>query len=154
MAIVVFGESPYAEGQGDRADVAFEPPDRPNMQLLRRLKAQGIPAVIVFLSGRPLYVTPEINAADAFVAAWLPGSEGGGIADLLFRKPDGTIQYDFRGRLSFSWPRSPDQTPLNVGDANYNPLFPFGYGLDYAHPQDIGPLPEAPALAAPAELMV
>jgi beta-glucosidase len=149
VAIVVFGESPYAEGQGDRADVAFEPPDSPNMQLLRRLKAQGIPAAIVFLSGRPLYVTPEINAAEAFVAAWLPGSEGGGIADLLFRKPDGTIQYDFRGRLSFSWPRSPDQTPLNVGDANYNPLFPFGYGLDYAHPQDLGPLPEAPALAAP-----
>jgi beta-glucosidase len=149
VAIVVFGESPYAEGQGDRADVAFEPPDSPNMQLLRRLKAQGIPAAIVFLSGRPLYVTPEINAAEAFVAAWLPGSEGGGIADLLFRKPDGTIQYDFRGRLSFSWPRSPDQTPLNVGDANYNPLFPFGYGVDYAHPQDLGPLPEAPALAAP-----
>jgi len=149
VAIVVFGESPYAEGQGDRADVAFEPPDSPNMQLLRRLNAQGIPAVIVFLSGRPLYVTPEINAAQAFVAAWLPGSEGGGIADVLFRKPDGTLQYDFRGRLSFSWPRSPDQTPLNVGDANYNPLFPFGYGLDYAHPQDIGTLPEAPALAAP-----
>jgi beta-glucosidase len=103
----------------------------------------------VFLSGRPLYVTPEINAAEAFVAAWLPGSEGGGVADLLFRKPDGTIQYDFRGRLSFSWPRSPDQTPLNVGDVNYNPLFPFGYGLDYAHPQDLGLLPEAPALAAP-----
>jgi len=149
VAVVVFGESPYAEGQGDRADVAFEPPDSPNLQLLRRLKAQGIPAVIVFLSGRPLYVTPEINAAEAFVAAWLPGSEGGGVADLLFRKPDGTIQYDFRGRLSFSWPRSPDQTPLNVGDVNYNPLFPFGYGLDYAHPQDLGLLPEAPALAAP-----
>jgi beta-glucosidase len=147
-AIVVFGETPYAEGQGDRPDVGFELPDSPNMELLRQLKAQGIPTVVVFLSGRPLYVTPEINAADAFVAAWLPGSEGGGIADLLFRKPDGTIQYDFRGRLSFSWPRSPDQTPLNVGDANYNPLFSFGYGLDYAHPQDLGPLPEAPALAA------
>lgn len=149
VAIVVFGENPYAEGQGDRTDVGFEPPDGPNVQLLRRLKAQGIPVVAVFLSGRPLYTTPEINAADAFVAAWLPGSEGGGVADLLFRKPDGSIQYDFHGRLSFSWPRSPDQTPLNVGDAHYNPLFPFGYGLDYAHPRDLGALPEAPELAAP-----
>ncbi|HEX3653163.1 MAG TPA: glycoside hydrolase family 3 protein [Rhizomicrobium sp.] len=149
VAIVVFGENPYAEGQGDRPNVAFEPPDGANLQLLRRLKTQGIPVIAVFLSGRPLYLTSEINVADAFVAAWLPGSEGGGIADLLFRKPDGTIQYDFRGRLSFSWPRSPDQTPLNVGDASYNPLFPFGYGLDYAHPRDLGPLPETPALAAP-----
>ena len=149
VAIVVFGENPYAEGQGDRPNVAFEQPDGPNLQLLLRLKGRGIPVVAVFLSGRPLYLTPEINAANAFVAAWLPGSEGGGIADLLFRKPDGSIQYDFRGRLSFSWPRGPDQTPLNVGDTNYNPLFPFGYGLDYAHPRDLGPLPEAPALAAP-----
>jgi beta-glucosidase len=149
VAIVVFGENPYAEGQGDRPNVAFEQPDGPNLQLLLRLKGRGIPVVAVFLSGRPLYLTPEINAANAFVAAWLPGSEGGGIADLLFRKPDGSIQYDFRGRLSFSWPRGPDQTPLNVGDTNYNPLFPFGYGLDYAHPRDLGPLPEAPPLAAP-----
>jgi len=145
----VFGENPYAEGQGDRPDVGFEPLDGSNLQLIRKLKRQGIPVVAIFLSGRPLYVTPEINAADAFVAAWLPGSEGGGLADILFRKPDGVILYDFRGRLSFSWPRSPDQTPLNIGDPDYNPLFPFGYGLDYAHPRDLGPLPEAPALAAP-----
>ena len=131
------------------AQVGFEPADGPNLQLLRRLKAQGIPVVAVFFSGRPLYLTPEINAADAFVAAWLPGGEGGGVADLLLRKPDGSVQYDFRGRLSFSWPRSPQQTPLNVGDPDYNPLFPFGYGLDYAHPRDLGPLPVAPALAAP-----
>jgi beta-glucosidase len=149
VAIVVFGENPYAEGQGDRPNVGFESPNGPSMQLLRRLKADGIPLVAVFLSGRPLYVTPQINIADAFVAAWLPGGEGGGIADLLFRKPDGSIPYDFRGRLSFSWPRGPDQTPLNVGDANYNPLFRFGYGLDYAHPRDLGELPDAPALAVP-----
>jgi beta-glucosidase len=149
VAIVLFGENPYAEGQGDRPNVGFESHDGASMQLLRRLKAEGIPSVAVFLSGRPLYVTPEINMADAFVVAWLPGGEGGGIADLLFRRPDGSIQYDFRGRLSFSWPRSPDQTPLNVGDANYNPLFQFGYGLDYAHPRDLGELPEAPALAVP-----
>jgi beta-glucosidase len=106
--------------------------------------------VAVFLSGRPLYVTRELNAADAFVAAWLPGSEGGGIADLLFRNPDGSIAHDFHGKLSYSWPRGPMQTSLNVpghfeADAPYDPLFAFGYGLDYAHPQAVGPLPEVPA---------
>jgi beta-glucosidase len=151
VAIVVFGEDPYAEGVGDRSDVAFTTDAGRNLQIMRRLKAQGIPVVAIFLSGRPLYVTPEINIADAFVAAWLPGSEGGGIADVLFRKPDGSVQYDFRGRLSFSWPRAPDQTPLNVGDPRYNPLFPYGYGLGYADPRDTGILPEAAApLAAPS----
>ncbi|HEY4113593.1 MAG TPA: exo 1,3/1,4-beta-D-glucan glucohydrolase [Rhizomicrobium sp.] len=152
VAIVVFGEDPYAEFMGDRPNLAFEPGDSHDLQLLRSLKAQGIPVIAVFLSGRPMYLTREINVADAFVAAWLPGTEGGGIADVLFRKPDGSIQYDFRGRLSFSWPRSPNQTPLNWPGPNappqawqsYNPLFAYGYGLDYAHPRDIGQLPEAP----------
>jgi beta-glucosidase len=152
VAIVVFGENPYAEFMGDRDNLAFEPGDPHDLRLIRALKDQGIPVVAVFLSGRPMYVTREINAADAFVAAFLPGSEGGGVADLLFRKPDGSIAYDFRGRLSFSWPRSPDQTPLNVPGPNasaaerqaYDPLFAFDYGLDYAHPRDLGPLPEAP----------
>lgn len=152
VAIVVIGENPYAEFMGDRDNLAFEPGNPRDLRLLRALHAQGIRVVTVFLSGRPLYVTREINASDAFVAAWLPGTEGGGVADLLFRKSDGTIAYDFRGRLSFSWPRAPDQTPLNVpgpgaSDAEkqaYNPLFAFDYGLDYAHPHDIGVLPEAP----------
>ncbi|HWA04525.1 MAG TPA: glycoside hydrolase family 3 protein [Rhizomicrobium sp.] len=148
VAIVVFGENPYAEFQGDRDDLAFRSPD---LETMRGLRAKGVPVVAVFLSGRPLYVTREINAANAFVAAWLPGSEGGGVADMLFRRADGTIAYDFRGRLSFSWPRAPGQTPLNVPRpsdppevrAAYDPLFAFGYGLDYAHPRDLGPLPEA-----------
>lgn len=151
-AIVVFGENPYAEGAGDLADLAFEAGDPRDLRLLQFFRARGIPVVAVFLSGRPLYVTREINAADAFVAAWLPGSEGGGVADMLFRKADGSIAYDFRGRLSYSWPRAPDQTPLNAPGPNdppearkkYDALFPLGYGLDYAHPRDLGPLPEAP----------
>ncbi|HEY5346975.1 MAG TPA: exo 1,3/1,4-beta-D-glucan glucohydrolase [Rhizomicrobium sp.] len=143
VAIIVFGENPYAEFQGDRDDLAFEPGDAHDLALLQRLKAQGIPVVAVFLSGRPMYVTREINAANAFVAAWLPGSEGGGISDVLFRKPDGSVNFDFHGKLSFSWPRSPDQTPLNVGDVPYDPLFAYGYGLRYSAPQDIGVLPEA-----------
>jgi beta-glucosidase len=143
VAIVVFGENPYAEFQGDRDNLAFEPGDAHDLRLLQHLKAQGIPVVAVFLSGRPMYVTREINASNAFVAAWLPGTEGGGIADVLFRKPDGSVNYDFHGKLSFSWPRSPDQTPLNVGDVPYDPLFAYGYGLRYGAPADIGTLPEA-----------
>ncbi|HEY0106432.1 MAG TPA: glycoside hydrolase family 3 protein, partial [Rhizomicrobium sp.] len=111
LAVVVFGEDPYAEFMGDRDNLAFEPGNPRDLRLIRDLRAKGVRVVAVFLSGRPLYATREINAADAFIAAWLPGSEGGGVADLLFRRPDGAVQYDFRGRLSFSWPRSPDQAP-------------------------------------------
>jgi beta-glucosidase len=148
VAIVVFGENPYAEFMGDRDNLAFEPGDPLDLRLIRDLKAKGIPVVAVFLSGRPMYVTREINASDAFIAAWLPGTEGGGVADVLFRTKSGAIQHDFRGRLSFSWPRAPDQQPLDVprtaaGWQNYNPLFAFDYGLDYAHPHDLGVLPEA-----------
>ncbi len=150
VAIVVFGEKPYAEFKGGRNNVDFESGKR-NLALLEKLKAAGIPAVSVFLSGRPLYVTPEINASTAFIAAWLPGSQGEGVADLLFRAPDGSMPYDFRGRLSFSWPRAPDQTPLNADTEPYFPLFALGYGLDYAHPQNIGQLPETPVAVSWAD---
>ncbi len=143
VAIMVFGEDPYAEFRGDRPNVDFESGDRHDLRLLQRLRAQGIPVVSVFLSGRPLYVTPEIDASNAFVAAWLPGSEGEGVSDVLFSKSDGAVAYDFRGRLSFSWPRSPDQTPLNVGTEPYFPLFAYGYGQTYGEPRNLGPLPEA-----------
>jgi beta-glucosidase len=143
VAIVVFGENPYAEFQGDRDDVAYQSGLRSDLALIQSLKSRGIPVVCVFLSGRPLYVTPAINASDAFVAAWLPGSEGAGIADVLFSKSDGTTAFDFRGTLSFSWPRSPDQTPLNADMEPYYPLFPLGYGLTYAAPRNLGHLPEA-----------
>jgi beta-glucosidase len=152
IAVVVFGENPYAEFQGDRANVDYQSGNRRDLKLVQSLKAQGVRVVSVFLSGRPLYVTPEINASDAFVVAWLPGSEGAGIADMLFRRADGTIAYDFRGTLSYSWPRGPEQTPLNADAEPYYPLFPLGYGLTYAHPQNLGPLPEAPALIASTDL--
>jgi len=150
VAIIVFGEKPYAEFKGDLGNVGFASGPR-DLALLEKLKAAGIPVVSVFLSGRPLYVTPEINASDAFVAAWLPGSEGEGVADMLFRAPDGTMPYDFRGRLSFSWPRAPDQTPLNADTEPYFPLFALGYGLDYAQPKNIGQLPEAPVTVSWAD---
>ena len=141
-AIVVFGEEPYAEFKGDRPTLDYSPDDTADLDLLRRLKAAGIPVVAVFLSGRPLWVNAELDASDAFVAAFLPGSEGGGVADLLFRRPDGSVPYDFRGRLSFSWPRRPDQYVVNRRDPGYDPLFAFGYGLSYAHPGHVGRLDE------------
>lgn len=141
-AIVVFGEQPYAEFKGDRPNLEFSPDDKSNLALLRKLKAAGIPVVSLFLSGRPLWVNAELNASDAFVAAFLPGSEGGGIADVLFRKKDGGIDHDFRGKLSFSWPKSPDQYVLNRSDPGYDPLFAFGYGLSYAEPGHVPRLDE------------
>jgi beta-glucosidase len=142
VAIVVFGESPYAEFSGDQPNLLYKSGDDQDLQLIRRLKADGIPVVATFLSGRPLWMNREINAADAFVAAWLPGSEGGGIADVLLRKPNGTVAHDFKGKLSFSWPRTATQYRNNVGQADYNPQFAFGHGLTYADKGDLAPLSE------------
>ena len=147
VAIVVYGENPYAEFQGDVPNLAFSPGNDADLRLLGRLRAAGIPVVSVFLSGRPLWVNPELNASNAFVAAWLPGSEGEGIADVLFRKPDGAIGYDFRGRLSYAWPR----TPLQFGtDTPGQPLFPLGYGLRDASNGNLRQLPEASGLPSAA----
>ncbi|MBS3726978.1 hypothetical protein JLDANKMP_02458 [Stenotrophomonas sp. PE591] len=143
VAVVVFGEDPYAEFQGDRPTLAYKLGNETDLALLKRLKAEGIPVVAVFLSGRPLWVNREINAADAFVAAWLPGSEGAGIADVLLRGSDGRVQHDFKGKLSFSWPRTATQYANNVGQKDYDPLFAFGFGLTYADNGDLGALPEA-----------
>jgi beta-glucosidase len=122
IGVVVIGERPYAEGNGDRADLALAQED---IDAVRNLKAAGIPVVVILFSGRPMIIDKVINQADAFLAAWLPGTEGEGITDVLFG--------DFKpvGKLSFSWPRSMDQIPINVGDKNYNPLFRFGYGLSF-----------------------
>ena len=133
-AIVVFGEDPYAEGQGDVPHLSFSARHPEPLRILGRLRSQGIPVVSVFISGRPLWVNPELNASDAFVAAWLPGTEGKGIADVLFRGEDQEPAHDFKGRLSFSWPRDPLQTPLNRGAEHYDPLFPYGYGLSLLEP--------------------
>ena len=143
VAVVVIGEDPYAEFQGDRPTLAYKPGNETDLALLKRLKADGIPVVAVFLSGRPLWVNREINAADAFVAAWLPGSEGAGIADVLLRGSDGRVQHDFKGKLSFSWPRTATQYANNVGQKDYDPLFAFGFGLTYADNGDLAALPEA-----------
>jgi beta-glucosidase len=122
VGVVVVGETPYAEGFGDRRDLALAPED---LEAIANVKKAGIPVVVVVFSGRPLILGEALTSADALVAAWLPGTEGQGVADVLFG--------DFKptGKLSFSWPRSMDQIPINVGDAKYDPLFAYGYGLTY-----------------------
>jgi beta-glucosidase len=137
IAIAIIGEKPYAEFKGDiegglTLEHAHNYPE--DIALLQKLKNIGIPVVTVLLSGRPLCVNRELNCSDAFIAAWLPGSEGAGIADVLFKSADGKVQNDFSGKLSFSWPEEPCQATVNKGDGQYDPLFPIGYGLTYAGP--------------------
>ncbi len=127
VVIAVYGENPYAEFQGDLDHLDFQP-NGFDTALLEGYAARGIPVVSVFLSGRPLWVNPELNDSNAFVAAWLPGTEGAGVADMLFRTDPA---YDFTGRLSFSWPKTAVGMPLNAGDDGYDPLFPLGFGLSY-----------------------
>jgi beta-glucosidase len=149
VAVVVIGEKPYAEGMGDIRtgdDVIVQAGSQikgllkvlepygdslvlsdlhpEDLQTITNITARGVPVVTVMVSGRPLVTNEEIAASSAFVAAWLPGSEGRGVADVLFG------DYDFTGRLSFSWPANDEKTP-NVGDENYSPLFPYGFGLNY-----------------------
>ena len=154
-AIVVFGESPYAEWHGDLKSIEYRGPvgdgfpvdvsrpapevsavfDEPDYEtapvppptapvadlvLLKRLRDNGIPVVAVFLTGRVRAVTPEIEASNAFAVAWLPGTEGSGIADVLFRNSSGAVNFPLSGKLSYAWPR---------GGAGEAPLFPYGYGL-------------------------
>jgi len=142
VAVVVFGENPYAEFQGDIGTLEYSPGHPADLNLLRRLHSRGIPVVAVFLSGRPLWVNPQLNASDAFVAAWLPGSEGAGVADVLFKSAAGQVAHDFRGKLSFSWPRTPQPTVPDHGKPADSPLFPAGYGLTYASDVTLAPLPE------------
>ena len=131
VAIVVFGEQPYAEGIGDIDNLDYQRGNKTDLALLKKLKAEGIKVVSVFISGRPMWVNAELNESDAFVAAWLPGSEGVGISDVLFTKADGEINHDFKGKLSFSWPKSATQTVVNRFDEDYAPLLPYGFGLQY-----------------------
>ena len=150
VAIVVFGETPYAEGQGDVETLAWQQEDQRDLGLLRKLKSQCIPVVAVLLSGRPMWMNAELNAADAFVAAWLPGSEGGAVADVLVAGADDKPRYDFAGRLSFDWPNA----DLNATDPALpvaDNLFAYGYGLSYAEPGEVGQLNEVP-VGAPNKL--
>jgi beta-glucosidase len=133
VGIAIVGEVPYAEGMGDRADLTLY---KVHLMVINALRPKVDKLIVVILSGRPLVITDQYQTADAWVAAWLPGSEGAGVADVLFG------DYLFVGKLPYTWPRSNDQLPLNINNsANLTgcaaPLFPFGYGLGSAGSQPI-----------------
>jgi beta-glucosidase len=181
VAIVVFGENPYAEWHGDLKSLDYRgadgnpPPDierpwpevplpgqwvppatvtlshdgssaagagDPDLTLLQRLRHSGIPVVAVFLTGRPRGITPELQASNAFVVAWLPGTEGGGIADVLFRNGKGAVNFDFTGKLSYSWPAGGGRQGSDPPAAA--PLFPYGFGLNYCNRHCDAPLSREP----------
>lgn len=120
LAIVVVGETPYAEMKGDNPSLSLSLDDVKVIENVRKIK---IPYVVLVISGRPLIMDKVIADAPAVVACWLPGTEAQGITDVIFG------DYDFTGKLSYTWPVSVDQEPINYGDTNYEPLFPYGYGL-------------------------
>ncbi len=144
VAVVVFGEEPYAEFAGDRKHLGFT--DEEGLSLLRKFRADGVPTVAVFLSGRPMWVNREMNLADAFVASWLPGSEGAGVADVLTGATPAT------GKLSFSWPAACDSGPINGPEGA---LFPVGYGRSLSDTSATSQLDEdcAPLLAGPSRAL-
>jgi beta-glucosidase len=135
IGIAVIGETPYSEGCGDipapvDGSYCVNRPhtlelDAGDAQVVQRMKQAGLKTVVVLVAGRPMIIDSIIDWADAIVVAWLPGSEGAGVTDVLFGDVHPT------GKLPHSWPRSMDQIPINQGDANYDPLFPYAYGLTY-----------------------
>ncbi|MEH6636884.1 MAG: glycoside hydrolase family 3 N-terminal domain-containing protein [Halioglobus sp.] len=124
VAIVVVGETPYAESIGDRAaaDLVLTTEQR---ELIKAYHDAGVPVITILIAGRPLLVEDEIDQSAAFVVAWLPGSEGQGVAEVLFG------DYGFSGKLGFSWPRDASQIPIHVGDPGYDPRYEYGFGLTY-----------------------
>lgn len=148
-AIVVFGEDPYAEFHGDRMDLIYEFEGDPNLNILKQLKADGVPVVAIFISGRPLWINSHINLSDAFVAAWLPGTEAGGIADVIVSSADGSPQFDFVGKLPFSWPVEETGQLVRKNDGS---AFQFGYGLSYDDDVQLAALPVSDVLQKPEKV--
>lgn len=118
-AIVVVGEQPYAETYGDSLNLTIS---EPGLSTITNV-CEAVKCVVVVISGRPVVIQPYLSQIDALVAAWLPGTEGQGVADVLFG------DYGFTGKLARTWFKTVDQLPMNVGDPHYDPLFPFGFGL-------------------------
>ena len=121
-AVVVIGEDPYAEMQGDKETLDLDPDD---IAALQRINSAGVPMVVVMLSGRPLIIDDYIKNWSGFIAAWLPGTEAAGITDIIFG------DYSPTGKLSYSWPKKTSQLPFNSRTENYDPLLPLGFGLSY-----------------------
>lgn len=143
--IAVLSETPYAEKAGDippDQNVSFSRRYPDQAAMLARLARRGVPVITVLLTGRPAYVNDLLNLSQSFVVAWLPGTEGGGVADLLVAPGTTALRTDFTGTLAYSWPRRPCQQPVNIGDAGEVPLFAPGYGLSYARPATLGRVEE------------
>jgi beta-glucosidase len=131
----VIGETPYSEGCGDipspqgGSNCANRPTslevDSADVAVVQKMKNAGLKTVVVLVTGRPLLIDQLLPIADAIVVAWLPGTEGAGITDVLFGDVHPT------GKLPRTWPRDSSQFGVNVGDPNYDPLFPYAYGLTY-----------------------
>ncbi|MCF8222319.1 MAG: glycoside hydrolase family 3 C-terminal domain-containing protein [Bacteroidales bacterium] len=121
IAVVVIGEDPYAEGAGDRESLRL---DRSDVNMVRLLKEEGKKVITILISGRPMIIGDVLPYSDAFIAAWLPGTEGSGIADILFG------DHEPAGKLNHSWPAYMEQIPVNYGDSDYNPLYSYGHGID------------------------
>jgi beta-glucosidase len=125
IGIAVVGEQPYAEGPGDVSSLLLKPEDA---RLIQAMRQQSDKLIVILISGRPMVITPEFDIPEAWVAAWLPGSEGGGVADVLFGKQV------FSGKLPYTWPRNDSQLPININTITETqgcnaPLFPYDYGL-------------------------
>ncbi len=133
IAVVVVGETPYAESSGDRTDLSL---DQEDITTIRKVKQAGLKTIVVIVSGRPMIINSIIPYSDAIIAAWLPGTEGSGVADILFG------DYQPKGTLSHTWPKSMDQIPINFGDTNYDPLFKLGYGILSSADSAIGSAPD------------
>ncbi|KAA8518410.1 hypothetical protein F0562_015884 [Nyssa sinensis] len=118
-AIVAVGEHPYAESLGDKLNLTIREPGPGTITNV----CGAVKCIVIIISGRPLVIQPYLSTIDALVAAWLPGTEGQGVADVLFG------HYGFTGKLPRTWFKTLDQLPMNVGDPHYDPLFPFGFGL-------------------------
>jgi beta-glucosidase len=143
VVIFVFGETPYAEFKGDMSDAVYEFSTGSDLAVLQALQAHDVPVVSVFLTGRPLFVNPHINRSDAFVVAWLPGTEGAGVADVLVEQ----AAHDFVGKLPFTWPSDGRGLPIDQASED-GVQFPFGFGLSYASASSTAALSEDYKLAS------
>lgn len=131
-AIVVVGEEPYAEGNGDNSDLTL---NDSHVKLVRKLKKMGLPVITILISGRPMIINTELHNSDALLAAWLPGTEGDGIAEIIFG------DHIPSGVLPVTWQKSMEQIPQNYGDENYDPLYPYGFGITSFENSEVGSAP-------------
>jgi beta-glucosidase len=132
-SIAVIGETSYAEGQGDKADLSIS---KNEVELIKKMKSYGAPVIVIIVSGRPLIIEKILHFSDVILAAWLPGTEGDGVADILFG------DYQPKGLLSHTWPMNMSQIPINDGDDTYYPLFAYGFGITSLSNSQYGSAPQ------------